>query len=128
MDRRSSAAPREILIQQKGIKTKNLKKKNVIEALAKKMKEAEGLQNEGEIIDMNKLANLDEDGNINFDEHLNQMADMNIDDKPVKKVSKKKKEVGMQIEMDFSLKNKKQTLNYRQRKDKRKKSSYIVKF
>ena len=128
IDRRTSAAPREILIQQKGIKTKNMKKQKHLDLLAKGMREAEGLHNEGEVIDMNKLANLDEFGNINFDEQMGQMAEMNIDDGVNKKNTKKKKEVGMELDMDFSLKNKNKSLNYRKRQNKKTKSSLIANF
>lgn len=127
VDRRQSAAPSEILFQQRGIKTKNLKKQINLELLAKGRREAEGLQNEGEVIDLNKLANMDEFGNVNF-EH--QMAGMNIeeDDNQPQKSKNKKKEVGMELDMDFSLKNKKTNLNYRKRQNKKKKSSFIVNF
>lgn len=128
IDRRTSAAPREILIQQKGIKTKNLKKQTHLDILAKGMKEAEGLQNEGEIIDMNQLANLDEFGNINFDEQMDQMANMNIDEENKKAKSLKKKERGMDLDMDISMKKNKGNLNYRKRQNRKKKSSYIVNF
>ncbi len=128
IDRRTSAAPREILIQQKGIKTKNLKKQNNLEILARGMREAEGLKNEGDVIDMNKLANFDEFGNINFEDQMEQIAEMNIDEGVKKSKAKKKKEVGMDLDLDFSIKNKKGNLNFRKRQNKKKKSSYIVNF
>ncbi len=97
-----------------------------MELLAKGKREAEGLQNEGEVIDLNKLVNLDEFGNVNFED---QMADMKIDledNKPQK--TKKRKEVGMELDLDFSMKNKKSNLNFRKRQNKKKKSSFIVNF
>jgi hypothetical protein len=114
------------LIKSQGIKNKNIKKQKNIEDLAKGMLEAEGRENEGEVIDMNKLANLDEYGNINFDEQMDKMAEMNIDENPTKK-SKKRKEKGMEIDLDITVKNRKD-LNYRQRRNKKKKSNYIINY
>jgi hypothetical protein len=92
------------------------------------MREAEGLKNEGDVIDMNKLANFDEFGNINFEDQMEQIAEMNIDEGVKKSKAKKKKEVGMDLDLDFSIKNKKGNLNFRKRQNKKKKSSYIVNF
>lgn len=91
---------------------------------------AEGNQNEGGIIDMNKLANLDEYGNINFDEEIDQMEDMAIDEKMEKKIKRKEKErnKGMELEFDNTLRRNKKDLNYRQRRNKKKKSSFIVNY
>lgn len=106
-----------------------MKKQQNIELLAKGKKAAEGLANEGEVIDLNKITNFDEFGNINFDEHIEQLEEMKIDeDSNQKKKTKRKKEKGMELDLDFTMKNKKKDLNYRQRRNKKKKSSYIVKF
>ena len=131
IDKRQSAAPPEILIQAKGIKTRKLKKQQHLEALAKGMAIAEGKQNEGGIIDMNKLANLDEFGNINFDnDNDNDINDMDVDDDREKKLKRKEKEKnkGMDIDFDTSLRRNKKDLNYRQRRNKKKKSSFIVNY
>jgi hypothetical protein len=130
IDKRQSAAPPEILIQAKGIKTKKLKKQLHLEALAKGMAIAEGKQNEGGVIDMNKLANLDEFGNINYDQDLNEMNGMEVDDNMEKKLIRKEKEKnkGMDIDFDTSLRRNKKDLNYRQRRNKKKKSSFIVNY
>lgn len=130
VDRRQSAAPAEILIQAKGIKTKKLKKQKHLEEIAKGMALAEGNQNEGGIIDMNKLANMDEFGNIMFDEEIDQMEDMVIDEKMEKKIKRKEKErnKGMDIEFDNTLKRNKKDLNFRQRRNKKKKSSFIINY
>jgi len=105
----------------KGIKTKNLKKQINLALLAKGRREAEGLQNEGEVIDLNKLINMD-------DQFEDQMAGMNIEEENKAAKTKKKKEVGMDLDLDFSLKNKKTDLNFRKRQNKKKKSSFIIKF
>lgn len=104
-----------------------MKKQNNLAELAKGKRKAEGLENEGEVIDINNLVNLDEFGNVEFED---QMAEMKIEeeDNDKSKKGKKKKEVGMELDLDFSIKNKKTNLNYRQRKDKKKKSTYIVNF
>ena len=130
IDKRQSAAPPQILIQANGIKPWKLKKQQHAELLARGMSAAEGNQNEGGIIDMNKLANLDEFGNINFDQQLNQIADMAIDDNSEKKIKKiKEKNKGMDIEFDTSsLKRNKKDMNYRERRNKKKKSSFIINY
>ena len=130
IDKRQSAAPSQILIQAKGIKTWKLKKQQNLEALARGMALAEGNQNEGGVIDMNKLANMDEFGNINFDQQLGQMDEMAIDDNNEKRLIRKEKEKnkGMEIEFDNSLRRNKKDLNYRQRRNKKKKSSFIINY
>ena len=128
VDKRQSNAPAEILIQAKGIKTKKLKKQQHLEALARGMAAAEGNQNEGGVIDMNKMANLDEFGNINFDKQVEKMDDMAIDDSVEKRIKRKEKGSGMDIEFDNSLRRNKKDLNYRQRRNKKKKSSFIINY
>ena len=133
IDKRQSAAPPEILIQAKGIKTKNLKKQQNLEALAKGMALAEGNQNEGGVIDMNKLTNFDEFGNINFNFNQNKESDMDVDilnnDNQKRIIIKEKeKNKGMDIDFDTSLRRNKKDLNYRQRRNKKKKSSFIINY
>jgi len=130
IDKRQTAAPSEILIQAKGIKTKKLKKQQHLEALAKGMAAAAGNHNEGGVLDMNKLANLDEFGNINFEQEIDNMKDMAIDDNVEKRLKRREKEKskGMDIEFDTSLRRNKKDLNYRQRRNKKKKSSFIINY
>merc|ERR1712160_101481 len=107
-DKRQSNAPAEILIQAKGMKTKKLKKQNHLEALARNFAAIDGNQNEGGIIDMNKMANLDEFGNIDF-KRENGNTVMFVDDNADKIPFRVKKEKGngMDIEVDSSLRSKK---------------------
>jgi hypothetical protein len=129
IDKRQSAAPPEILIQAKGIKTKKLKKQQHLEALAKGMALAEGNQNEGGVIDMNKLANFDEFGNINFNQESEMDIDIDNNDKEKRVIRKEKeKNKGMDIDFDTSLRRNKKDLNYRQRRNKKKKSSFIINY
>lgn len=94
--------------------------------MARGRREAEGLQNEGDVIDLNKLANMDEFGNVNFED---EMAEMNIDEDANKAPkAKKKKEVGMELDLDFSMKNKSTNMNHKRRQNRKKKSSFIVNF
>ena len=127
VDKRQSNAPAEILIQAKGMKTKKLKKMNHLEALARNFAAIDGNANEGGVIDMNKMANLDEFGNINFNKQVEKMTDMAIDD-GVNKTIKKEKGSGMDIEFDNSLRRNKKDLNYRQRRNKKKKSDKLIKY
>ena len=126
VDKRQSNAPAEILIQAKGMKTKKLKKQNHLEALARNFAAIDGNANEGGVIDMNKMANLDEFGNINFNKQLDT-PNMAIDDN-VKTVIKKEKGSGMDLEFDNSLRRNKKDLNYRQRRNKKSKSSFLINY
>ena len=127
VDKRQSNAPAEILIQAKGMKTKKLKKQNHLEALARNFAAIDGNQNEGGIIDMNKMANLDEFGNIDF-KRENGNTVMFVDDNVDKIVRKKEKGNGMDIEIDSSLRKNKKDLNFRMRRNKKKKSSFLVNY
>jgi hypothetical protein len=130
VDKRQSNAPAEILIQAKGMKTKKLKKQNHLEALARNFAAIDGKANEGGVIDMNKMANLDEFGNIDFNgvKQLENNGDMAIDDNMGKNITKKEKGSGMDIEFDNSLRRNKKDLNYRMRRNKKKKSDKLIKF
>ena len=125
VDKRQSNAPAEILIQAKGMKTRKLKKMNHLEALARNFAEIDGKANEGGVIDMNKMANLDEFGNINFNK---QVEKMDVDEGIKKTVAKKEKGSGMDLEFDNSLRRNKKDLNYRQRRNKKSKSSFLINY
>lgn len=103
IDKRTSAAKVEYLIRDKGTKTKNLKKQvhesNLKNAIQTASDRAEGKYREGEIIDLNKLVKLDEYGNIDMDNEIEQMEKkFVIDDSKKIKRSNKRNETGMDID------------------------------
>lgn len=129
IDRRALALPREYLIKEKGMKNKNIKKQNKIENLNKAMKEAEdkveGRVRENEVIDLNKMVNLDEYGNLDIDQELN-MDNMTLDDGKNKKNKKKNRMEIVDEDINFTSKNKK--AGNKKRKTRNSKSHYIVNY
>jgi hypothetical protein len=121
IDRRTSAAPREFLIKDQGIKKKNQIKKENKENLDKLLKEAqlrgEGREREEEIIEVDMLEQ---------DEDINQM---DFEDSHTVRKNKKKKNEMMDMDMDDNNINRKNTIGRRRRKNKKKsKSHYIINY
>jgi len=126
IDRRSKSVPTQYLVKEKGMKYKNILKlenSNRLEAEFKKVHDrVEGNVREGEVIDLNKLVDVDEFGNIKIDEEI-EMDEVN----PTEKI-KKNKSKGMDIDhLDMTGDNniKKTMKNKKKRKNK---SHFIVNY
>jgi hypothetical protein len=117
VDRRTRAIPAEMLIKEKGIKNKNLKKKLHQEGLEQAFKDAydkvEGTEREGQVIDIN---------NMDMDYELEKL---NLGEKK-KKADKKAK--AKSSGMDLDVEENKPTARRSGRKTKKRKSHYIINY
>jgi hypothetical protein len=100
IDKRTAAANTEYLIKDKGTKNKNLRKQahdqNLSNALKSASDRAAGKVREDQIIDLNQLVKVDEYGNIDMDNEIEQMEEkFTINEN---KKTRKQKETGMDID------------------------------
>jgi hypothetical protein len=119
IDRRTAAIPAELLIQEKGIKKKNLKKQMLKENRDRTFKQlkdkVDGNEREGEIIDIN---------NIDMDYELEKLTLDNEKNKN-KKAKKQTKKMDMDLDVEESKpKNTRRT----NRKNKKSKSYYLINY
>jgi hypothetical protein len=123
VDRRSKSAPTEYLVKEKGMKHKNILKQENAERLESELKKVqekvEGNIREGEVIDLNKMVDVDEYGNIQMDAEL----DFN-------KEKKAKKTKNSQMDVDhFEISEERNTRrNLKNKKKKKTKSHFIVNY
>jgi hypothetical protein len=124
IDRRAMAARTEILMKAMGTKKKNLIKQTNAKNLSKALKEAEdraeGRERENEVIDMNKMVNFDEYGNIDVDQI--DMENFTLNENSSK--SKGAKKGNNIMDVDDGLGDRKR----RNKKNRKNKSYYIVNY
>lgn len=100
IDKRAASARTDYLVKEMGSKKKNILKQKHQEGLELALKQAEaraeGREREDEVIDMNKLVQMDEDGNINVDQL--DMDKFSINDKSKKGKKNKSSSGGMEVE------------------------------
>ncbi len=126
IDKRTRAIPTKYLVKEKGIKHKNLIKLEQAEKLESELKKVhdkvEGNLREGEVIDLNKMVETDEFGNIKMDDDI-EMHKFNSNDKQNKNKSKQMDidhmEIGGEKNARKIMKNKKK---------KKTKSHFIVNY
>ena len=126
IDRRSKSIPTQYLVKEKGMKFKNILKQenaNRLESELKKVHDkVEGNIREGEVIDLNKLVEVDEYGNINMDEEI-EMDKESSNVKVKKNISK-----GMDVDLMDVTGNNNIKKTMKTKKKRKNKSHFIVNF
>jgi hypothetical protein len=127
IDKRSKAVKKEFLIQDKGVKNKNLKKKANEDALSTALQRVRdkvaGTLRENDVIDLNDMIKLDEYGNIDVDNIDMDKSSLNTVEKK-KKIPKKNNIDHM--DMDDNSERKAPLRTQRKNNKKKKNKSYYL--